>query len=127
MVRLEEYTHDPIPQVVFDLSFFDYTNTSSSYGGYDCYRAYQIFDLYAHPAEPVQDLCVQPQDNLPMLEFSGDPDLNYVVQASSDLINWTTVGTPVQEGGVGEYDFADLNAGQYAARYYRVITQPAQQ
>jgi len=58
MSRLVEYTHDPVPQVVFDLSFFDYTNTSASYKGYSCYRSYRIHDLYAHPAVPVADLAI---------------------------------------------------------------------
>lgn len=48
MVRIIEYTHDPIPQVVFDLSFFDYNNTSPFYGGYFMYRATRIPDLYVH-------------------------------------------------------------------------------
>jgi hypothetical protein len=123
MVRIKEYTHDPVPQVVFDLSFFDYTNTSPSYAGYICYRAYQIPDLYSHPAEPVADLTVSSQDQIPILEFSADPTCNYLIQASTDLMNWTTIGTPVQEGGVGNYDFEDLNANQFTTRYYRVVTQ----
>ena len=45
MVRLIEYTHDPVPKVVFDLSFFDYVKTTPTYPGYTCYRAYQIPDL----------------------------------------------------------------------------------
>ena len=42
MSRIIEYTHDPVPQVVFDLSFFDYNNTSPRYGGYEVYRALRI-------------------------------------------------------------------------------------
>lgn len=49
MVRIIEYTHNPIPQVVFDLSFFDYNNTNPFYGGYFMYRATRIPDLYVHP------------------------------------------------------------------------------
>ena len=123
MVRIIEYTHDPVPQVVFDLSFFDYTNTSPNYNGYNSYRAYQISDLYPHPAEAVADLTVNEEDQIPLLEFSGDPTQSYTIQASTDLINWTTIGTPVQEGGVGDFDFEDLNANQFTARYYRVVTQ----
>ena len=123
MVRLIEYTHDPIPQVVFDVSFFDYDDPNSGYGGYDCYRAYQISDLYGHPAEPVTDLSVNDDYSVPLLEFSADPTHNYIIQASTDLVNWTTIGTPVQEGGVGEYDFYDLYANQFTTRFYRVVTQ----
>lgn len=123
MARLIEYTHDPVPQVVFDLSFFDYNNPNPLYNGYYCYRAYQIPDLYAHPAEQVTDLTVSDENQVPLLEFSADPALNYVIQASSDLTNWTTIGTPVEEGGVGDYDFYDLNASEFTTRFYRVVTQ----
>ena len=123
MVRLIEYTHDPIPQVVFDLSFFDYGDTDAAYLGYTCYRAYQIPDLYPHPAEPVADLTIGEENQIPVLEFSADPALSYVVQASTDLTNWTTVGTPIQEGDTGDYDFEDLYASQFTTRFYRVVTQ----
>jgi arylsulfate sulfotransferase len=123
MVRIIEYTHDPVPEVVFDLSFFDYGNTSSAYKGYNCYRAYQIPDLYVHPAEPVADLTVTDANPIPLLEFSADPTRNYLIQASTDLRSWTTVGMPVEEGGVGNYDFEDLNANQFTTRFYRVVTQ----
>ena len=107
----------------FDLSFFDYGNTSPSYLGYTCYRACQIPDLYPHPAEPVTDLAIGDQNQLPVLEFSADPTLSYILQGSTDLTNWTTLGTPVQAGGIGDYDFEDLNASQFTTRFYRVVTQ----
>ena len=95
----------------------------TSYGGYICYRAYQIPDLYVHPPEPVADLTVNNGNQIPILEFSGDPTRSYLIQASTDLTNWTTLGTPVPEGGVGDYDFEDLNANQFTTRFYRVVTQ----
>lgn len=123
MARIVEYTHDPVPQVVFDLSFYDYTNTAKSYLGYYCYRSDRIPDLYAHPAEPVSNFVVSNQNQTPLLEFSADPTHSYVVQASTDLITWTTIGSAVQEGNAGDFDFVDLNAGQFSNRYYRVVTQ----
>ncbi len=123
MVRLIEYTHDPVPQVVLDVSFFDYGDASPQYLGYTCYRAYQIPDLYAHPAAPVVDLTVNEEDAIPLLQFSADPAHSYIVQASTDLTSWTTIGTPVEEGGAGEYEFYDLNASQLTARFYRIVTQ----
>ncbi len=123
VVRIIEYTHDPVPDVVFDVSFFDYNNTSTGYGGVFCYRAYQIPDLYVHPAEPVADLIVNSENQIPILEFSADPTRNYLIQASTDLRNWTTLGTPLPEGGPGEYDFEDLNANQFTTRFYRVVTE----
>jgi hypothetical protein len=123
MSRIIEYTHDPIPQVVFDLSFFDYTNTSPSYQGYFMYRATRVPDLYAHPANPVTSFLVKNQGGAASVNFSADPVRSYVVQASPDLVNWTTIGSPTQNGNAGDYEFDDLEAGQIASRFYRVITQ----
>jgi arylsulfate sulfotransferase len=119
MVRIMEYTHDPVPQVVFDVSFFDDNNPD----GFLCYRAYQIPDLYAHPSVPVANLTVSQANQIPLLEFSADPTLSYVIQASTDLTNWTTIGAPIEEDYVGDFDFEDLDASQFPARFYRVVTQ----
>lgn len=120
--RLIEYTHDPVPKVVFDLSFA-YDGTVNSYSsGYYTYRAYQIPHLYAHPAEQVADLAVHDDSETPILEFSADPTHNYEIQASTDLTHWTDVGSALQVAGSGEFDFYDLNAGQFKSRFYRVVT-----
>lgn len=119
--RIIEYTHDPVPQVVFDLSFYD-TNANPNSQGVLVYRSDRIPDLYGHLAEPVPDLVVSDGNGIPLLEFSADPTYSYLVQASTDLTNWTTIGTAVQEDGVGDYDFEDLYANQFAARFYRVVT-----
>ena len=133
MARIVEYTHDPVPQVVFDLSFWFYGVTPTGYG-YSCYRSERIPDLYAHPAKPVTDLAIYPSEPVtaqaqggryaPMhLEFSADPTFSYEVQASTDLTNWITVGTAVQNGGPGDFGFDDLSASQFTTRFYRVIQQ----
>jgi arylsulfate sulfotransferase len=123
MVRIIEYTHDPVPEVVFDLSFFDYGDTNPNYLGYFCYRSTRIPDLYSHAANPVTDLVVSDVNRMPRLEFSADPVRTYIVQASTDLANWTAIGPAVEEGGVGNFEFNDLNAGHFKARFYRVVTQ----
>lgn len=122
MVRIVEYTHDPIPEVVFDLSIFDGNNTSAAYRGYVCYRSERIPDLYAHPLQPVTSLILDVENDLPALHFSADPAFSYLIQASTDLVHWVDVGSPVDEGG-GDFDFSDLNASQYSTRFYRVVTQ----
>ncbi len=122
MARIVEYTHDPVPQVVFDLSFWFYGIRPSGYGFY-CYRSHRIPDLYAHPAAPVNTLVVEEQNQIPTLQFSADPSHSYLIQASTDLVNWTNVGTAVQDGGVGHFVFNDLNAGPLPQRFYRVVTQ----
>lgn len=133
MARIVEYTHDPVPQVVFDLSFWFYGTAPSGYGFY-CYRSHRISDLYAHPAEPVTDLAIYPPNSVAaqvggggnramQLEFSADPTFNYEVQSSTDLTNWTTIGTAWPDGGPGNFEFNDLSASQFTTRFYRVVTQ----
>ena len=123
LARLIEYTHDPIPQTVFDLTVFDPANTSTNYQGYLVYRARRIPDLYAHPASPVADLIVTEENQLPRLEFTADPSRSYLIQASTDFKTWTTLGAPVPDEEAGSYYFFDMNASSFAARYYRVVTQ----
>jgi hypothetical protein len=123
MVRIIEYTHDPDPQVVFDLSFFDYNNTSSSYKGYSVYRALRISDLYAHPAKPVTDLLMSGENTWARLEFSADPARTYDIQASTDLKNWATIGTAVPGEVTGDFEFDDFSVSQFTERFYRVVTQ----
>jgi arylsulfate sulfotransferase len=86
MARIREVTHTPVPQVVFELSFFDQNNTNSSYLGCLCYRSDRIADLYAHPALPVADLAVSMLAGAPRLDFSADVTRTYTVEASSDLV-----------------------------------------
>ncbi len=123
MVRIKEYTHDAVPQVVFDADFFNYTNTSPAYAGNFCYRAFQIPDLYVHPATPVTDLAVTETNDAPVLEFANDPFNSYMVEASTDLIHWTCIGTATESGNSGEFSFTDPQAGQFTSRFYRVVTQ----
>jgi arylsulfate sulfotransferase len=122
MARIREVTRGSAPEVVFDLSFFDYTNRSPSYTGCYIYRSERIPDLYPHPVRAVADLAVHYVNQTPHLEFSADPALACFIQASTNLTFWTTIGTPVPEGGVGCFDFDDADADQFATRFYRVVT-----
>lgn len=130
MARIVEYTHDPVPQVVFDLALWNYDATEPANGGFYVYRSHRIPDLYGHPAEPVGNMIISqlnhgaltPQDHTPYLEFAADPTFTYEIQASSDLKTWTTIGFAVQEDEFGDFGFSDLTAAQYSTRFYRVVT-----
>ena len=115
--------HNVWANMVFDLSFFDHANTSSGYRGCAVYRALRIPDLYAHPANPVTGLVVSEDNTRARLEFSADPARTYDIQASTDLMNWTTIGTAVQEEGPGDFEFDDFSVNQFTERFYRVVTQ----
>ena len=123
MARIIEYTHDPVPNVVFDLSFFDYDNTNANYLGYAAYRSERIADLYPHPAAPVAYLIVSVQNQTPTLEFSADPVRTYFVQASTDLEHWSAIGAPEESEVEGDFSFQDLDGNAFSSRYYRVITK----
>ncbi len=122
MVRIKEVSHDPVPEVVFDLAFFDPNNTNPNYKGYFCYRSDRISDLYPHLPQPVADLSIQFGNGAPLLTFSGDPVRSYTVQASDNLLQWTDMGSAALDE-TGYFVFVDSNANDFAARYYRVLTQ----
>lgn len=123
MVRITEVTHDPVPEVVFDLAFFDYTNTNPSFNGYLVYRSHRIPDLYAHPAAAVADLTVTWDNGVAHLEFSADDTRTYTIEASTDLVNWEEIGVPSETGDGGQFSFDDDKSDGPSAVFYRVVTQ----
>jgi hypothetical protein len=52
------------------------------------------------------------------LSVSGETDLLYVFEASTNLVNWTRLG--VRTNLTGSIQFADSKATNYAKRFYRV-------
>jgi hypothetical protein len=122
MCRIKEVTHEANPEVVFDLAFFDYDNTNSSYRGYFAYRCHRIPDLYSVQPNAVADLTVNQEIGRPMLIFSADPSRTYVIEASTDLVQWDEIGAPEHDGD-GNFHFEDVQAGDFLARYYRVVTR----
>jgi arylsulfate sulfotransferase len=122
MVRLREMTHDLVPKVVFDVSFFDSSNTSSNFLGYLCYRSHRVPDFYAHPLVGVQDLNVRSTPGGTRLQFSGDPFCSYVVQASADLSQWQQLGSALPDAN-GTFTFVDATPGNSGGRFYRVLTR----
>jgi hypothetical protein len=122
MARIKEVTHEAVPEVVFDLALFDYANTNKTYAGCFVYRSDRIPDLYSILPQAVADLRVTFKEGQPNLEFSGDGARTYPVEASTNLVDWEMIGF-AQPTGSGNYEFQDEIAGEYPARFYRVITQ----
>ena len=124
MARITEVTHDAVPQIVFDLAISMYANTNTSYKDCSNYRSHRIPDLYAHPAKPVADLSVTCENGVPLLEFSADDTRTYVVEASTNLVDWEAIGTALEdEQQSGDFSFEDDPSDESSARYYRVVTQ----
>ena len=55
------------------------------------------------------------------LAGTGDANVNYQIQASTDLQSWQTLGTATADGA-GAFEFVDALAGGFTARFYRVAT-----
>ncbi len=123
MIRIKEVTHEPNPEVVFDLAFFDYANTNSNYLGCWTYRCHRIPDLYGHLATPITDLTVRFEEGIPRLEFSADETKTYAIEASTDLSDWREIGNASPEAEAGNFNFEDHDTLAARARFYRVVSQ----
>ena len=51
--------------------------------------------------------------------FYGEPGTNYVVQGSTNLVNWLSLATN-QVNGLGYLEFNDASATNYGKRFYRI-------
>ena len=124
MAHFKEVTHDPVPQVVFDLTLNKYDKANVQYINCTVYRVHRIPDLYAHPAIPVTDLSTKLVDGVARLEFSGDPARTYSVQASADLLTWQSLGPAANDSTyTASFEFQDPQPEESTVRYYRVITE----
>jgi hypothetical protein len=56
----------------------------------------------------------------PMLQFAGTAGQPYTVQASTNLTDWTVIGTAIDLGD-GTFEFVDPDWTNYTTRYYRII------
>jgi len=54
-----------------------------------------------------------------MIQFQGIPGSHYTVEASSDLIGWSDIGTAT-EAPPGQFQFEDTGTSGMAARFYRL-------
>jgi len=60
----------------------------------------------------------------PAITLSGSPDQTYVIEASSDMHNWTSISTNMTDSN-GLFTFVDSDATSYPSRFYRGFA-PAQ-
>jgi hypothetical protein len=69
-----------------------------------------------------------PQLNVPtkltgdgvQLTFPGSAGTSYSVRASTNLVNWVTLGAATQTQVIGVFQFIDTQATNYSKRFYRV-------
>jgi len=56
------------------------------------------------------------------LEILSEPGERIAIQASSNLVDWVTLGTGTANAE-GVVTFEDADAGKYPVRYYRAVSQ----
>ncbi|HWQ92939.1 MAG TPA: hypothetical protein VN673_14780, partial [Clostridia bacterium] len=54
------------------------------------------------------------------LTMTAEPNLTYLIQASPDLVTWTTLDIVVASPG-GTIKYADTNTPSFSSRYYRAV------
>ncbi len=67
----------------------------------------------------VDDFCFELSDGLFQIGFSGAADLPYAVWASTNILDWSQIGTAAQPLP-GVFQFEDPAATNYSARFYQV-------
>jgi len=69
-------------------------------------------------------LCIAPpQAGCVNASLTGTPGQTYVLQASVDMIHWTSISTNVADAN-GLLSLTDTNAGKFPSRFYRGATLP---
>ena len=56
----------------------------------------------------------------PRLQFDGVPGQTYLIEASTNLVDWTVIGT-ASDVGDGTFEFTDPEWMEYDRCYYRII------
>ena len=54
-----------------------------------------------------------------LLRFSGSPGFGYVLEASTNLVNWLALTNLVARSD-GLFEFLDTNATNFPTRFYRL-------
>jgi hypothetical protein len=76
------------------------------------------------PSTPVTySSAIMLQNGQPQFQLSGVLQKSYSIQASTDLLNWTGIGTTTANFS-GTSTFTDPNAASFARRYYRAVPSP---
>ena len=56
------------------------------------------------------------------LEIVGEADERFTIQASTNLLDWETIGVATNNAG-GQFEFEDAQAAHFFNRYYRIVSQ----
>jgi autotransporter-associated beta strand protein len=95
--------------------FFTYTITD---GSLTANGTVYLEAAQSAPVPATANQIVKDGDGVPTITFAGIPGRTNVVEASSDLVNWTPISTNVA-GGNGLWQVIDSDATNFPSRFYR--------
>jgi hypothetical protein len=76
-------------------------------------------NITSGPLEPFKSLARQ-SDGSVRMQFTGIPGQVYVIEASTNLVDWEVIDVPVDMGN-GSFEFDDPDSAKYPTRFYRVV------
>src|SRR4029453_13587366 len=93
------------------------TNYLIAVDGFDGARGNIVFTIIVYPPRLCLPVCVV--GNQVQLCVNGEIGRTYLIEASTDLVNWTLVAAPLNSDGT--LRFTDPARDNYRQRYYRVM------
>ena len=117
----------PVESVTLGASFTDFRADTLSIHSYsdagDLYGsifARGVVDnvLVTLPPPPVLAVTIMRSNHVSLVEFTGRTNWLYLLEATADLVNWTTLA-PAQTGIEGRMTFSETNAAA-SQRFHRI-------
>jgi hypothetical protein len=101
------------------------TATSTTATGLIVFGDFAIGETGSSPAvgqagQPCMVACCLQADRTAMLTLTGTSGMPYSIMASTDLRNWTKIGSATA-GTNGAFHFVDPNAANFSQRFYRAV------
>ena len=91
---------------------------------------FMVFDDYRITALPVREIpstlafVGRLQDGTAIVRVLGEPGVQYVLEASGDLVHWNEIGTGLAQSPGGIAEFQDASASGANRRFYRAHGLP---
>jgi hypothetical protein len=82
-------------------------------------QAQEIIDILAEAVRP-HHVQSRNANGKAHLKFSGAEACAYVVEASTNLLDWQVIGE-ARCVGANEFEFEDVDSSEFSSRYYRIV------
>jgi subtilisin-like proprotein convertase family protein len=83
-----------------------------------------LMDVIPGPADILLTSIVRLENGFRRVRGSAEPGFLYLIQTSSDLSEWNTLGTALADEG-GAFELDDTSAETHLTRFYRAVTAPS--